>query len=86
VEEFERLKALRHELPNEPIVEVQPEPKETTCAPDQTNPIAPGSPARQPHPPEHYGPDGELRFPFDRVAPQEAPGPSPDPDSPLPNQ
>ena len=31
VEEFERLKALRPELPNEPILEAQPEPKEDTC-------------------------------------------------------
>jgi hypothetical protein len=30
VEEFERLKALRQELPNEPIFDPQPEPKETT--------------------------------------------------------
>jgi hypothetical protein len=33
VEEFNRLKALRAELPNEPILEVQPEESETTCAP-----------------------------------------------------
>jgi hypothetical protein len=33
VEEFERLKALRAELPNEPILEAQPEETETTCAP-----------------------------------------------------
>jgi hypothetical protein len=30
VEEFERLKALRQELPNEPISDPQPEPKKTT--------------------------------------------------------
>jgi len=34
VEEFERLKALRPELPNEPLFDPQPEPKETTCAPE----------------------------------------------------
>jgi hypothetical protein len=33
VEEFDRLKALRAELPNEPILEVQPEENETACAP-----------------------------------------------------
>jgi hypothetical protein len=33
VEEFDRLKALRAELPNEPILEVQPEENESTCAP-----------------------------------------------------
>jgi hypothetical protein len=33
VEEFERLKALRHVLPDEPISDPQPEPKKTTCTP-----------------------------------------------------
>jgi hypothetical protein len=32
VEEFERLKALRAELPNEPMLEVQPEENEAVCA------------------------------------------------------
>ena len=77
IEDFERLKALRHELPNEPIVEAQPEPNETTCTPGQTNPIAAASPPLPPHPlphpPEHYGPDGELRFPFDSPPPQPLP-------------
>jgi len=41
VEEFERLKALRDELPNEPIFEPQPEQKETTSTPFETNPIPP---------------------------------------------
>jgi hypothetical protein len=40
VEEFDRLKALRAELPNEPILEVQPEEKETNCAPPD-EPITP---------------------------------------------
>src|ERR1017187_5289617 len=83
IEEFERLKALRHELPNEPIVDAQPEATEATCTPDQTNPTPPGRPAPQPHPPEHYGPDGELRFPYDRPDYQAAPAP-PDP-GPNPN-
>jgi hypothetical protein len=60
VEEFERLKALRHKLPNEPISASELEAGETTCAPRQPNP---------PHPPEHYGPDGEL-FPYDRRSSQ----------------
>jgi hypothetical protein len=64
-------------------VEAQPEPKETPCSPDQTNPISPGSPAPTPHPPEHYGPDGELRFPYDRPSPQPLPGP---PNLPVPRQ
>jgi hypothetical protein len=38
VEEFDRLKALRHELPNEPILEAQPEPKELTYPPPEPNP------------------------------------------------
>src|SRR6202011_4562233 len=33
IEEFDRLKALRPELPNEPISEAQPEENEPTCAP-----------------------------------------------------
>ncbi len=48
VEEFERLKSLRaelpDELPNEAISEAQPEQKETTCAPDETNPSPPEKP------------------------------------------
>ena len=85
IEEFDRLKAHRHELPNEPIVEAQPEAKETTCTPDQTNPPAPKKPAPAPHPPEHYGPDGELRIPYDRPEPWPAPEPHSPPDQPLPN-
>ena len=42
-EEFERLKALRDELPNEPIFEPQPEQKETTSTPFHTNPFPPES-------------------------------------------
>jgi hypothetical protein len=45
VEEFERLKALRTELPNEPIFEAQPEQNETTCDPLETNPFPPEKPA-----------------------------------------
>jgi hypothetical protein len=60
VEEFDRLKKLRPELPNEAILEVQPEENEATCAPTdepisnpQPNPnppaasAAPEEPARQ---------------------------------------
>jgi hypothetical protein len=67
IEDFNRLKALRRELPNEPIEDPQPEVKETTCTPQPTNP--------NPHPPEHYGPDGELRFPYDRPEYRQAPAP-----------
>ena len=41
VEEFERLKALRDELPNEPIFEPQPEQNQTTSTPFPTNPFPP---------------------------------------------
>jgi hypothetical protein len=60
IEEFDRLKALRDKLPNEPILEAQPEVNETTSAPEKT----------EPHPPEHYGPDGELLFLYDCPHPQ----------------
>jgi hypothetical protein len=70
VEEFERLRALRHELPDEPILKAEPEVKETACTSSQTNP--PASQKRVPpaHPPEHDGPDGELAPPDDAIAPQ----------------
>src|ERR1700716_539290 len=35
IEEFDRLKALRVELPNEPISEVQPKENEPACAPSE---------------------------------------------------
>ena len=47
VEEFERLKALRAELPNEPILEVQSEEKETACV-VQNEPISEPESAQQP--------------------------------------
>jgi hypothetical protein len=44
VEEFERLKALRQELPGEPMLDPQPEPKEP-LEPVTREPISPPSPA-----------------------------------------
>src|ERR1039457_2119365 len=41
---FERVKALREELPNEAIFEAQPEQNETTCTPSETNPVPPEDP------------------------------------------
>jgi hypothetical protein len=41
IEEFDRLKSLRQELPNEPIFDPQPEPTEPVCSPSETNPMAP---------------------------------------------
>ena len=61
VEEFERLKALREELPNEelpnkPNLDPQPEQNEPVCAPAETNPSPPETPpsgdSRQSPPPE----------------------------------
>jgi hypothetical protein len=46
VEEFERLKALRHELPIEPILEGQPEESTTPSSPSETNPIEPETAGR----------------------------------------
>jgi hypothetical protein len=79
VEEFDRLKALRHELPNEPILEAQPDATEPASASPQTNPPASVEPV---HPPEHYGFDGELLFPYDRPdypfqEPRDVPIPAP---------
>ena len=48
VEEFERLKKLRPELPNEPILEVQPEENEPVSAPTD-EPIS--TPQPNPEPP-----------------------------------
>ena len=47
VEEFDRLKALRPELPNESILEVQPEENESTCAPSD-EPISPREKSPEP--------------------------------------
>jgi hypothetical protein len=52
LEDFERLKALRHELPNEPILEAEPEANETPCDPLPTDPIPPHEPVlTSPEPP-----------------------------------
>jgi hypothetical protein len=50
IEEFERLKALREELRNEPNFP-EPEQTETTCTVCETNPIPPENPAPAPAPP-----------------------------------
>jgi hypothetical protein len=50
IEEFERLKALREELRNEPNF-AEPEQTETTCTPCETNPISSENPAPEPAPP-----------------------------------
>jgi cell division protein FtsN len=87
VEEFERLKALREELPNEAILEAQPEQTETTCTPSETNPSPPEDPAPAPDPPASVSeleldlagapgvledPEVEARHPNNAPAPQPA--------------
>ena len=61
LEDFERLKALRHELPNEPILEAQPEPSEATCDTLPTDPIPPEdtvlTPPAPPAPPVRFRDD-----------------------------
>jgi len=44
IEDFDRLKALRHELPNEPNYDPQPQQTEPTCPISETNPIPPENP------------------------------------------
>src|ERR1017187_1607862 len=75
IEEFNRLKALRHELPNEPILDTQPEANETvnTPEPNPGNPQAPPNPTPAgniPGQPPSFRPNGEPRDVF----------PLPDPD------
>jgi len=50
VEEFDRLKALRAEIPNEAISDAQPEQTEPTCTVDETNPSPPEDPVPAPGP------------------------------------
>ena len=50
VEEFDRLKALRAEIPNEAISDAQPEQTEPTCTVDETNPSPPEDPVPAPRP------------------------------------
>ncbi|HXB70385.1 MAG TPA: hypothetical protein VNY05_19205 [Candidatus Acidoferrales bacterium] len=51
IEEFDRLKALRPELPIEPIFDPQPEPTEPTCPSSETNPMFPETAMPAPDPP-----------------------------------
>ena len=87
VEEFERLKRLRHELPNEPILEAQPEANETTCTPGEPNPSKTANPSPAgniPGQPPRFRPNGEPFLVPPRALPPDAPEtPSPDPEDPL---
>jgi hypothetical protein len=79
VEEFNRLKALRHELPNEPICEAQPEVGKALppAGQSQTNPTKSTPAGNIPGLPPCFHPNGE---PF--VLPPPAPSPSPVPGPP----
>jgi hypothetical protein len=66
IEEFERLKALREKLRNEPNF-AENETNESTCPPCETNPIRSENPAPAPDPPASVpelnpGRDGDPRF------------------------
>ncbi len=76
VEEFERLRALRLELPNEPIEEVQPEESKTADAP-QNEPILtpkPAAPASEPGCP--LGTRGSGLAGATIISPSRAPAPT----------
>jgi hypothetical protein len=62
LEDFDRLKALRHELPNEPILEAQPEANETACDPLPADPFPSQDsiPALPPAPPLDAARSGAL--------------------------
>ena len=77
IEEFERLKALRHELPNEPVTDTQPEETETVNTPP-SNPSNPSPAGNLPGQPPRFRPNGE---PF-LVPTRELPPEVPDPDLP----
>jgi hypothetical protein len=72
IEEFNRLKALRHELPNEPVTDTQPEATETVNTP-QPNPAKRSPAGNLPGQPPCFRPDGEPLLVF----PQPDPGPDP---------
>jgi hypothetical protein len=78
IEEFSRLKALRHELPNEPVSKAQPEANETAGTP-QPNPSPAGN---FPGQPPRFRPNGEPFLVLPRnLSPGEPETPPPDPDS-----
>ena len=82
VEEFERLKALRHELPNEPICEVQPEENTTLPAAPATPETNPGAPQPAPRPAAGIA-RGPALEPLGRLPEQPAPLPAVLPAAPV---
>jgi hypothetical protein len=89
IEEFNRLKALRGELPNEPVLETQPKANETVNPPEP-NPANPGNPSKAnlspagniPGQPPRFRPDGEPFLVPGSALPPDAADFPPDPDSP----
>jgi hypothetical protein len=66
IEKFDRLRKLRDELTNEPENTAQTD-ESAPLSPPETKPDETRAGAPPPHPPEHYGPDGELLPNFARV-------------------
>ena len=78
VEEFDRLKALRNELPNEPILDLEPEETTATYSPSETNPIPPPTAALSPSP----RPANPPAPPPNPIHPANPPAPVPHPPAP----
>jgi hypothetical protein len=80
IEDFDRLKALRHQLPNEPILEAQPEANEPVDPPE-ANPPDPANPP-------HLSPAGNIAGQPPRFRPNGEPFlvPRPDRDADQPPQ
>jgi len=66
IEEFERVRKLRNEFANEPENSSQLTESESLTE-EKTNPDEVPATALPAHPPDHYGPDGELLPHFARV-------------------
>ena len=66
IEEFDRVRKLRDDFANEPENYQQPAESETLTE-EKTNPDEAPATAQPAHPPDHYGPDGELLPHFARV-------------------
>ncbi len=80
IEEFNRLKALRHELPNEPVVDTQPQATETPNTPpsNPSNPPNPSPAGNIPGQPPRFHPNGEpLVVPSRDLPPDQPDAPPP---------
>jgi hypothetical protein len=79
IEEFDRLKALRAELPNEPIVEAEPEPPHMI----KIRSDEPDVPVEEPAPPEPTEPAPPSAAPATRTEPATTPEPAATPAEPA---